>query len=104
MQSDIQQMQSRTDKLYEALSDCVMHYGGIGLKELNLLWSTLPHKDGYMLKTDSVAEDSADLIIYDSEQYDIESVTKRLKAEGYKLRYYDHKVLGRLPANISLEK
>lgn len=97
-------LQSRTDKLYEALSDCVMHYGGIGLKELNLLWSTLPHKDGYILNTDSIAEDSADLIIYDSEQYDIEAITKRLKAEGYKLRYYDHKVLGRLPANISLEK
>ena len=97
-------LQSRTDKLYEALSDSIKHYGGIGLKELNLLWSTLPHKDGYMLKTDSVAEDSADLLIYDSEQYDIESITKQLKADGYKLRYYDHKVLGRLPANISLEK
>lgn len=104
MQSDIQQMQSRTDKLYEALLDSVKRYVWLGKQELNLLWSTLPHKEGHMLKTDSIADDSADLLIFDSTQYDIESITKRLKADGYKLRYYDHSILGRLPANISLEK
>lgn len=104
MQFDIQQMQSRTDKLYEALLDSIKHYVQLGKRELNLLWSTLPHKDGYMFLTDSIADDSADLLIFDSTQYDIESITKRLKADGYKLRYYDHRFLGRLPANISWEK
>lgn len=104
MQSDIQQMQNRTDKLYEALVDSIKHNTWLDKQELNLLWATLPHKEGYILTEDFIADDSADLLIYDSEQYDIESITKRLKADDYKLRYYDHRVLGRLPTNISLEK
>ena len=39
-------LQNPTDKLYEALSDSIEHYASTGLKELNLLWSTFPHKDG----------------------------------------------------------
>lgn len=94
-------MQNPTDKLYEALSDSIERYASTGLKELNLLWSTFPHKDGDMLRPFYIDENSAELFIYDSEQYDIESIVLRLKADGYKLRYYDHKVLGRIPANIS---
>lgn len=97
-------LQNRTDELYKALSDSIKHYASTGLKELNLLWSTFPHKDGDMLSPFYIGEDSVEAFIYDSEQYDIESITKRLKADGYKLRYYNHSVLGRLPANISLEK
>ena len=85
-------LQSRTDQLYEALSNSIEQYASTGLKELNLLWSTFPHKDGDMLRPFYIGEDSAELFIYDSEQYDIESIVLRLKTDGYKLRYYDHKV------------